>query len=81
MLIKLKFRLPEIVLGILLMAAVFAMGMLFESSRHQPANSQGNSEKIEATKKPAPFRLSLPEADTAATSQSPPCSVSYPLYP
>jgi hypothetical protein len=38
MLIKLKFRFPEIVIGILLSVAIFAMGMTFESSRSQPSS-------------------------------------------
>ena len=57
MLIKLTFRLPEIVIGILLAVAIFAMGMVFQSSRHQPTNNQAkpNPEKVVATQKPDPF--------------------------
>jgi hypothetical protein len=37
MLVKLKFRFPEIVLGMLLAIAVFGMGMLFSSQQSSPA--------------------------------------------
>jgi hypothetical protein len=40
MLIKLKANIPEIFFGILIAVAIFVMGIAFESSRHQPANSQ-----------------------------------------
>jgi hypothetical protein len=43
MLINLKAKVPEIVIGVLLTVAVFAIGMAFESERHltnQPANAK-----------------------------------------
>jgi hypothetical protein len=49
MLIKLKFQFPEIVIGILLTVAIFAVGMVFESSRKPPNNQQEQS----TTKSPA----------------------------
>lgn len=51
--IKLKFRLPEVLLGALLTVAIFATGMTFQSSRHPlPTNGQPT---IQATHNPEPF--------------------------
>jgi hypothetical protein len=52
MLVKLKFCIPEIVLGALLTVAIFGMGMMFESSRHPPsqqitASNAANQNKSE----------------------------------
>src|SRR4051812_7499080 len=38
----LKRCIPEIFLGALLAVAVFGMGMTYQSSRHQPAQTQAN---------------------------------------
>ncbi|HVA18326.1 MAG TPA: hypothetical protein VMV59_11510 [Candidatus Dormibacteraeota bacterium] len=40
MLVKIKANIPEIILGVFLTVAVFAAGMVFESSRHPPFNNQ-----------------------------------------
>jgi hypothetical protein len=55
---KLKFYIPEILLGILLTLAIFGMGMLFQSSSsHQPPSNPPNStaEQIQNAHKPDPF--------------------------
>ena len=52
MLIKLKFRFPEIVFGILFAVAIFAMGMLF-SSQPSKENQQQNQTTEAAQHKPA----------------------------
>lgn len=56
MLIKLKFKFPEIILGILIAVAIFAMGMVFSSGPAQNTFSnqqaqQSTGEKAEATEK------------------------------
>jgi hypothetical protein len=38
--IKLKANIPEIIFGVFLTVSIFAMGMLFESSRKPPADNQ-----------------------------------------
>jgi hypothetical protein len=55
--VKLKFYIPEILLGVLLTIAVFGMGMLFQSSSHQPSSNPPNStaEQIQNAHKPDPF--------------------------
>jgi hypothetical protein len=52
-----KIRVTKIVLGIFLTVAVFAMGMMFESSRHQPSSNPTNStaDQIQATHQPDAF--------------------------
>lgn len=57
--VKLKFFVPEIFVGILMAALVFAMGMLAGSSRHQPSNAQtaSNAYQVEAKQKPEPFSV------------------------
>jgi hypothetical protein len=53
MLIKLRANIPEIVVGVLLAVAVFAMGMAIESSRHPP------SQQIESSSHPKPANETL----------------------
>lgn len=55
--LKLKIRAPELVIGVLLTVAIFAIGMMFESSRNQPASTQANpkTEQIHATNQPESF--------------------------
>jgi hypothetical protein len=44
MLIKIRFRFPELFLGMLLAVALFALGVVFESSRHQPSQEIPSAE-------------------------------------
>ncbi len=53
MLIKLKFRFPDIVLGMLLAVAIFAIGAAISSQYHQHSNS-GNYDRSKELKKEAP---------------------------
>jgi hypothetical protein len=46
-----RFRLPEILFGALLTVAVFAMGMLFDSSRHPPQQTEQSSSAHQADHK------------------------------
>jgi hypothetical protein len=60
MLIKLRFRFSEIFFGMLLVIAVFAMGMLFSSvspTEHQNSNQAHESPQNEATKISAEERI------------------------
>lgn len=59
MLKKVKTKFPEIVLGILLTVAVFGMGMLYDSSRHQPTDAQPKQEahQVKAPDQPEPFTM------------------------
>jgi hypothetical protein len=52
MLIKLKFRFPELIVGVLLAVAVFAMGMFFSSQ--PPQNKAPDQHTAEATKQVGP---------------------------
>jgi hypothetical protein len=51
MLIKLRFRFPEIFLGVLLAVAIFAIGMAFQSSRPHQQNEQNATSQQNATDK------------------------------
>jgi hypothetical protein len=54
MLIKLKANIPEIIVGVLLTVAVFATGVVFESSRHPPSKQQPSQESNESSRPIAP---------------------------
>jgi hypothetical protein len=56
-----KFRIPEIVLGALMATAVFAMGMVFYSSRHPPQQSEQQS----SAKRPAKKADNVSDAEKA----------------
>ncbi|MGB7102148.1 MAG: hypothetical protein WBD95_25725 [Xanthobacteraceae bacterium] len=61
MLIKLRFHFPEIVLGILLAVALFAMGAIFQSSHQPPSAEQAaESNKKEAAKNNADRKEAQP---------------------
>jgi hypothetical protein len=53
MLIKARFRFSELLLGILLSVAIFAIGMTFGSSRHQQTDK--STVQIQTKQKPEPF--------------------------
>jgi len=57
MLIKIRIYFPEVILGILLAVAIFAVGALFGSSNYQPANQQSRTEATQTHQpnKPDPF--------------------------
>jgi hypothetical protein len=59
MLVKLKFYFPEVLLGVLLAVMIFVMGMVFQSSRYQPANAQTGAaaQQAQTAHKPEPFTI------------------------
>jgi len=65
MLIKARFRFPEVVLGFLLAIAIFAMGVTFQSAPHQPSDHSADqrSAKVQDTHNPEPFTLDWLTAD------------------
>jgi hypothetical protein len=77
MLIKLRFRFPEVFFGALLVIAIFAMGWILGASRHQPANSPTNSaaQQIQPSHKPEPFTLDWLTHDGAVFFTAVLCSI------
>lgn len=56
---KAKANIPEILVGVFLTIAVFAIGMSFDSSRHQPAQQSTNAQAAQGYQghKPEPFSI------------------------
>lgn len=55
MLIKARFRFSELVLGALLTVGIFAMGMMFDASRHQATNQAPRTATEQVPHAPNPF--------------------------
>jgi hypothetical protein len=55
--IKTKFRFPEIIFGMLLAVAIFAMGMVFESSRSPQSDAQQTANNPSASIVHAPDKI------------------------
>jgi hypothetical protein len=57
--LRMRFRIPELFLGALMTVAVFAMGMMFESSHYQPSNqpTAQTAAKVQTAQKTEPFTL------------------------
>jgi hypothetical protein len=51
MLIKARFYFPEILFGVLLAVAIFAMGMMFQSSRQPPSKEESSASQQHTEKK------------------------------
>jgi hypothetical protein len=64
-LVKLKFYIPEILLGALLTVAIFGMGMLFQSSSHQPTNNAEDRKAEQPAQKNVPVSESWLMHDAA----------------
>ena len=52
-----KFRIPDVFFGAMVAVAIFAMGMIFGSSSHQPTNqpSQATTQQVQTSHNPTPF--------------------------